>query len=60
MDATVIDLALSVFPWAAFRKTKSNAVYRVIRRQQVNKKHELTSDQAIILSGIKEPDCPYP
>lgn len=130
MDATVIDLALSVFPWAAFRKTKaavkihtvldnsgylpsfvsisdgktheikiaksinlpkgsivavdkaytdykwfsslhekgiffvirqkSNAVYRVIKRQQVNKKQGLTSDQTIMLSGIKGSDCPYP
>lgn len=130
MDATVVDLALSVFPWAAFRKTKAavkihtvldnsgylpsfvsisdgkthetkiaksinlpkgsivavdkaytdykwfsslnekgiffvirqktNAVYKVIKRQQVNKKQGLTSDQTINLSGIKGSDCPCP
>jgi len=130
MDATVVDLALSVFPWAAFRKTKAavkihtvldnsgylpsfvsisdgkthetkiaksinlpkgsivavdkaytdykwfsslnekgiffvirqktNAVYKVIKRQNVNKKQGLTSDQTISLSGVRGSDCAYP
>ena len=129
MDASVINLALSVFPWASFRKTKaavkihtvidnagylpsfvsitdaktheikiarsislpkgsivavdkaytdykwfsslhkngiffvirqkSNAVYRVIQRRKVNKKQGLSSDQTIMLSGLKGPECPH-
>jgi len=130
MDASVIDLALSVFPWAAFRRTKaavkihtvldhagylpafvsitdgktheikvarsinlpkgsivvedkaytdykwfaslqnkgiffvtrqkSNASYRVLQRCPVNKKQGLTSDQTIILTGVKGKQCPHP
>jgi len=130
MDASVIDLALSVFPWAAFRRTKaavkihtvldhagylpafvsitdgktheikvarsinlpkgsivvedkaytdykwfaslqnkgiffvtrqkSNASYRVLQRSPVNKKQGLTSDQTIILTGVKGKQCPHP
>lgn len=129
MDASVIDLCLSLYPWASFRRTKaavklhtvldhngylpafvsisdgkthetkearsihlpkgsivvedraytdyqwfatlhqnglffvtrqkSNAVYTVVERREVNKKLGLTSDQTIVLSGIKGAQCPY-
>ena len=41
-------------------RQKTNAVYRVLQRRKVNKKHGLTSDQTIMLSGIKGRQCPYP
>lgn len=40
-------------------RQKSNAVYRVDQRRIVNKKQGLTSDQTIILTGIKGRQCPY-
>jgi len=130
LDATVIDLALSLFPWASFRRTKAaiklhtvidhegylpafvavsdgkthevtaarclrlpkgsiavfdrgftdyalfasfhhkklffvtrqkkNALYKAIQRHPVNKKQGLTSDQTIVLTGVKSDLCPYP
>ncbi len=41
-------------------RQKTNAVYKVIKRQKVNKKQGLTSDETIILSGVKGVDCPCP
>ena len=41
-------------------RQKSNAVYRVDQRRAVNKKQGLTSDQTIILTGLKGRQCPYP
>jgi hypothetical protein len=130
LDATVIDLALSLFPWASFRRTKAaikmhtvldhegylpafvavtegkthevtaarclwlpagsiavfdraftdydffasfqhkklffvtrqkkNALYKAIKRHPVNKKQGLTSDQTMVLTGVKSDLCPYP
>ena len=130
LDATVIDLALSLFPWASFRRTKAaikmhtvldhegylpafvavtegkthevaaarclqlpkgsiavfdraftdyalfasfhhkklffvtrqkkNALYKVIQRRPVHKEQGLTSDQTIVLTGVKGDECPYP
>ena len=130
MDATVVSLCLSVFPWANFRRTKGgirlhtlldhngylpafmeisdgkkheirvaksltlpkgsivamdraytdynwfsslihtgvyfvtrqkrNATYRTINRKRVNKKQALTSDQTIMITGIKATQCPHP
>ena len=41
-------------------RQKTNAAYKVLQRRKVNKKHGLTSDQTIMLSGIKGRQCPYP
>lgn len=41
-------------------RQKKNATYRVIERRDVNKKQGLTSDQTIMLTGIKAEQCPYP
>lgn len=41
-------------------RQKSNAAYRVTARQVVNKKQGLSSDQTIVLTGIKGQQCPYP
>ena len=130
MDATLVSLCLSVFPWAKFRRTKGgirlhtlldhngylpafmeisngkkheirvaksltlpkgsivamdraytdykwfaslihngvyfvtrqkrNATYRTINRKRVNKKEGLTSDQTIMITGIKATQCPHP
>jgi putative transposase len=130
MDATMVSLCLSVFPWAKFRRTKGgirlhilldhdgylpafmeisdgkkheirvakslmlpkgsivavdraytdykwfaslggagvyfvtrqkrNATYRTIARKTVNKQQGLTSDQTIVLTGIKATQCPHP
>jgi putative transposase len=130
MDATLVSLCLSVFPWAKFRRTKAgirlhtlldhngylpafmeisdgkkheirvakshrlpkgsivaadraytdyswfgslvqtgiyfvtrqkrNATYRTVNRRKVNRRQGLTSDQTIMLTGIKAYQCPYP
>jgi putative transposase len=130
MDASMVSLCLSVFPWAKFRRTKAgirlhtlmdhdgylpafmeisdgkkheirvarsltlpkgsivavdraytdykwfaslddagvhfvtrqkrNATYRTIARKTVNRKQGLTSDQTIVLTGIKAAQCPHP
>ena len=41
-------------------RQKSNAVYKVIERRAVNKKHGLCSDQSIRLTGTKGYLCPHP
>jgi putative transposase len=41
-------------------RQKRNAVYRVVTRHKVNKKQGITSDQTIVLSGIKGTQCPHP
>jgi putative transposase len=41
-------------------RQKSNATYRIIDRTSVNKRQALTSDQTIILTGIKASHCPHP
>ncbi len=41
-------------------RQKSNAVYRVLQRKAVNKSQGLTSDQTIILTGLKGRQCPHP
>jgi len=40
-------------------RQKSNAVYRVIERRNVNRKQGLTSDQTIQLTGTKGHECPH-
>ena len=41
-------------------RQKTNAVYRVTERRQVNKKQGLCSDQTIVLTGPKGRLCPHP
>ena len=41
-------------------RQKTNAVYRVTERRQVNKSQGLSSDQTIILTGTKGLLCPQP
>jgi hypothetical protein len=41
-------------------RQKSNAVYRVEQRRPVNKKQGLTSDQTILLTGLKGCQCLHP
>ncbi len=41
-------------------RQKRNATYRVVNRKSVNKRQGLTSDQTIMLAGIKASDCPHP
>jgi len=41
-------------------RQKSNAVYRVVERRSANQKQGLTSDQTIILTGLKGCQFPYP
>jgi putative transposase len=41
-------------------RQKTNAVYTVTERRQVNKKQGLCSDQAIVLTGPKGRLCPHP
>ena len=41
-------------------RQKTNAVYRVTERRQVNKSQGLSSDQTIILTGTKGLLCPHP
>jgi putative transposase len=41
-------------------RQKTNAVYKVIQRRDVNKKQGLCSDQTILLTGTKAHLCPYP
>lgn len=41
-------------------RQKSNAVYRVLERRNVNRKQGLTSDQTIQLTGTKGRQCPHP
>jgi hypothetical protein len=41
-------------------RQKTNAVYTVTERRQVNKKQGLCSDQTIVLSGPKGRLCPHP
>ena len=130
LDGSVVDLCLSVFPWASFRRTKAgiklhtlldhdgylpcfisiseakkheievarclrlpkgsivvedraytdyrwfasleknniffvtrqktNAVYKVVERRSIKRKQGVTSDQTILLTGIKRKQCPYP
>jgi putative transposase len=40
-------------------RQKSNAVYQVVERRNVNRKQGLTSDQTIRLTGAKGRQCPY-
>jgi len=41
-------------------RQKTNAVYRVTERRQVNKNQGLCSDQTIVLTGSKGHLCPHP
>jgi IS4 transposase len=41
-------------------RQKRNATYQVINRAVVKKHQGLTSDQTIILTGLKAKGCPYP
>jgi hypothetical protein len=41
-------------------RQKSNATYRTVARRGVSKRQGLTSDQTIILTGIKASHCPHP
>jgi putative transposase len=41
-------------------RQKTNAVYRVTERRQVNKSQGLSSDQTIVLTGTKGLLCPHP
>ena len=41
-------------------RQKTNAVYKVTERRQVNKKQGLCSDQTIVLTGPKGCLCPHP
>jgi putative transposase len=41
-------------------RQKSNAVYQVVERRNVNRKQGLTSDQTIRLTGTKGSLCPHP
>jgi len=41
-------------------RQKTNAVYRVTQRRQVNKNQGLCSDQTIVLTGSKGHLCPHP
>jgi hypothetical protein len=41
-------------------RQKTNAVYTVTQRRQVNKKQGLCSDQTIVLTGSKGRLCPHP
>lgn len=41
-------------------RQKRNAQYRVVTRRKANKKQGLTSDQTIVLTGIKDQQCPSP
>jgi len=41
-------------------RQKTNAVYRVTERRQVNKSQGLCSDQTIVLTGSKGRLCPHP
>lgn len=41
-------------------RQKRNATYRTVERRRVNKRQGLTSDQTIILTGIKASHCPHP
>jgi putative transposase len=41
-------------------RQKSNAVYRIAQRRAANKNQGLTSDQTIILTGLKGRQCPHP
>jgi putative transposase len=41
-------------------RQKTNAVYRVTERRQVNKNQGLCSDQTIVLTGPKGQLCPHP
>ena len=41
-------------------RQKTNAVYKVSERRQVNKKQGLCSDQTIVLTGSKGRVCPHP
>jgi len=41
-------------------RQKTNAVYRVTQRRQVNKNQGLCSDQTIVLTGSKGRLCPHP
>ena len=41
-------------------RQKRNATYRTIERRKVNKRQSLTSDQSIVLTGIKACHCAYP
>jgi IS4 transposase len=54
-DSTTIDLCLSLFPWASFRKTKAAVKAHTL----VDKKTGLRCDRTIILSGFYSlRDCP--
>ena len=41
-------------------RQKTNAVYKVTERRPVNKNLGLSSDQTIVLTGIKGSQCPHP
>lgn len=41
-------------------RQKRNATYRTVERRGINKAQGLTSDQTIILTGIKAAQCPHP
>jgi len=41
-------------------RQKRNATYRTIVRRGVNKGQGLTSDQTIVLTGVKASQCPHP
>ncbi len=41
-------------------RLKKNAKYKVVKRHHVLKNKDLTSDQTIMLTGVKASDCPIP
>jgi putative transposase len=41
-------------------RQKKNATYRVVARKRVNKKQGLTSDQTIMITGMKSEQCTHP